>query len=150
VLVAEGVGAVQAHLDLHFRLMHHDLLAELIDATCCFKALGGIGMLNARQRRQVCGHRGCRITVLMPPTRNLKVGSNATSVAGAVCMHPSDQYALWSRYAASVFAPLAIITRSAAHKLDVICLVSRAGARGHHTCRPAGWCQPYLLQACRC
>lgn len=53
VLVAEGVGPVNAHLDLHFRLMHHDLLAELIDATCSFKALGGIGMLEARQKRQV-------------------------------------------------------------------------------------------------
>lgn len=53
MLVAEGVGPVQAHLDLHFRLMHHDLLAELIEATCCFKSLGGIRWLDARQKRQV-------------------------------------------------------------------------------------------------
>jgi hypothetical protein len=53
VLVAEGVGPVQAHLDLHFRLMQHDLLAELVDATCCFKDLGGIKWLDDRQRRQV-------------------------------------------------------------------------------------------------
>jgi hypothetical protein len=33
--------------------MHHDLLAELIESTCCFKSLGGISMLNSRDRRQV-------------------------------------------------------------------------------------------------
>lgn len=55
MLVAEGVSPVQAHLDLHFRLMHHDLLAELIEATCGFKYLGGIRMLDARYRRQVRG-----------------------------------------------------------------------------------------------
>lgn len=79
VLVAEGVGAVQAHLDLHFRLMHHDLLAELIDATCCFKALGGIGMLNARQKRQVCGHWG---SAPMLTKLALKKTSMAAAVTG--------------------------------------------------------------------
>jgi hypothetical protein len=34
--------------------MHHDLLAELYFATCCFKSLGGISWLDGRQKRQVC------------------------------------------------------------------------------------------------
>lgn len=55
VLAAEGVGPVQAHLDLHFRLMHYELLADLISATCCFKSLGGIRWLDMRERRQVSG-----------------------------------------------------------------------------------------------
>jgi hypothetical protein len=81
VLVAEGVTPVQAHMDVHFRLMHHDLLAELIGSTCSFKALGGIGMLNARDRRQVGGVARvywCLYTVTV---------SDKTTMVRAVCSH---------------------------------------------------------------
>jgi hypothetical protein len=50
-LVAEGVSPTDAHLDLHFRLTHHDLLADLIDAVGSMKDAGGIAGLDARKVR---------------------------------------------------------------------------------------------------
>lgn len=47
-LVADDLSAVDAHIDLHFRLGHHDLLADLIDAVQMFKYEGGITGLEAR------------------------------------------------------------------------------------------------------
>jgi hypothetical protein len=45
------VSATDAHLDLHFRLTHHDLLADLIDAVGSMKDAGGIAGLDARKVR---------------------------------------------------------------------------------------------------
>lgn len=47
--MVEGLSAVDAHLDLHFRLTHHDLLADLIDSVGKMRDAGGIGGLNARK-----------------------------------------------------------------------------------------------------
>lgn len=47
-MVADGVTAVDAHIDLHFRLGHHDLLADLMEAVQMFKYDGGITGLDAR------------------------------------------------------------------------------------------------------
>lgn len=51
MLAAEGISPLDAHLDLHFRLMHHDLLAELVDAACCFRSKGGVKRLDALKRQ---------------------------------------------------------------------------------------------------
>lgn len=49
-LVAEGIPEVDAHIDLHFRLGHHDLLADIIDAVQMFQYEGGIAGLDARSK----------------------------------------------------------------------------------------------------
>jgi hypothetical protein len=48
------VSAVAGHLDLHFRLMRQDLLADLCDAAARLKAEGGILGLDARMKVSIC------------------------------------------------------------------------------------------------
>jgi hypothetical protein len=48
-LAADSISPSDAQLDLHFRLTHHDLLADLIDAVASFKEAGGIAGLDTRK-----------------------------------------------------------------------------------------------------
>ncbi len=51
----------QGHLDMHFRLMRHDLLADLNDSVLQFKEQGGVRKLQASKAFEAQARGNCAV-----------------------------------------------------------------------------------------